>query len=90
MAIYLHDNAVKTFKNMIDVNHDNILTPDEVAHGINVQLVRPIADIYPGIEREMLHPENLRDFMNEQGTIDDDELKVLLEQYLDFLAESII
>jgi hypothetical protein len=87
MSIHLEDNAVKVFKNIIDSNHDNIITPDEAAQGININILKPISDIHPGIGRDdLLNPRNLNEFLNDYGAIDDVALKVLLEQYLDFLA----
>lgn len=89
MSIHLHDDAVKTFKKLIDAHQDDLLTPDEVVHGINTLLVKPIVEIHPGrgIEYEMLRPENLLAFINGYGIIDESDFKVLLEEYLDYLAD---
>lgn len=87
MPINLDKTAVRIFKNIIDQNHDNVITPDEAAQGINHLILAPISRVFPGIETDsVLNPENLGVFLSEDGTMGETELKVLLEQYLEFLA----
>ena len=87
MPIDLDRTAVRVFKNIIDQNHDNVITPDEAAQGINNLLLAPISQAFPGIETDsVLNPTNLHEFLSEDGTIGETELKALLEQYFEFLA----
>ena len=83
----LEDNAVSTFYTVMDDNNDRLLTPAEAAEGINNYILWPISRTFVGIqEGSRLIPENLDNFLNDNGTIGEPELKALLEQYLEFLA----
>jgi hypothetical protein len=87
MPINLDEVAVTVFKNILDENHDNIITPNEAAQGINQHLLPPIIRAFPGIQTDsMINPASLGEFLNENGTLGDGELKALLEQYFEFLA----
>jgi hypothetical protein len=87
MPINLDESAIKVFKIIIDDNHDDIITPNEAAQGINQHLLLPISRVFPGIETDsMLNPSNIGEFLNENGTLGEAELKALLEQYFEFLA----
>ena len=87
MPITLDEIAVTVFKNILDENHDNIITPNEAAQGINQHLLPPIIQSFPGIQTDStINPASLGEFLNENGTIGDGELKALLEQYFEFLA----
>ena len=87
MPIDLDMRAVQVFRQMIDQNHDNRITPYEAAQGINDRILSVIAQSFPGMERYQVNPEYLGNFMNEDdGTIGDAQLKMLLEQYFEYLA----
>ena len=87
MPINLDEIAVTVFKNILDENHDNIITPNEAAQGINQHLLPSIIQSFPGIQTDsMINPASLGEFLNENGTIGDGEFKALLEQYFEFLA----
>lgn len=91
MSIDLDENAIKIFKSMININEDNFLTPYEAANGINAHILFPLSITFPGIENgAILNEKILTEFVDEStNEIDEIHLKMLLEQYFEFLANKI-
>jgi hypothetical protein len=95
MSLDLNKNAVTNFINITDKDGDGFITPQELTNSINNNIYNPLVTAIPELLQNPnllpLKPENIIIYdLDGDGRFNQHETNILLEAYLNYLAEQIV